>query len=1129
MASDLPTLARNRERLLASGRMAAEEVAALLEPDRWPEEDTAARIGRRLAALLFFHAAEAGRLGNLDPNPGIDAAAWILDPARLVADAGTNRRRTEQAAEVMTEAAATCRAAWRRQRSRPVELSELEAGGFVAQALIESLRRAAGAVADLDNRPSDTLEAGEEARLMIELAGEVLSLAGALSLIDADLDDLAACMAAKLCARVPTPLYRGLLPPIAEVLDDVARRALAEVTGLQPVLPEVAIPEAVIDTAHELPVFPGAEYELEPPEPELEPLAAADRTPEPPPGAPPPQPIPYVDEGSPPGEEPAPAAPPPPEPMALPNLGRFHVEEELGRGSMGVVYKALHPSLGIPVAIKVVHEHSGNEAIRMRFQREAAAVAALNHPGIVRVYDFDADRDRLFIVMEYLAGRSLGYWLKEMGRLGTDLAVDLAQQVLSAVGAAHDHGIVHRDLKPENILISSQGKAKILDFGVAKLLDDSPQLTAEGFTVGTPTYMAPEQLRGEVVDARSDIYSIGVLLYQMLDGHPPFQGTVTSVMHAHVFDIAPDSPNIPVPLMAAIRRSLAKSPNERFQTCAEFAAAIRELGRSGALTPRLAGAQPLAMASTIALERKPPVAPAPPPGATPPRLARCLRSDCGAAATWTCEYKDSEGRTCDTAWCGRHVAMVGDDAYCARHAAVVRALIASQGTAWAIKERPPIGDRAMPFAVQLRDAVDADVREIMRRRFERMPSLDVVADQTVRRVGTGPDVQGWECSWAALSERQCLLRVDLEVSAGAEARVSVAVNEEQVLSDVVGWAHRGADDVSLDRLAAGMVAAVQAAAERSTGEPTRIIDVPLPDIDRPLLRELMLRLLHQAGSAGADILADQLALPASLVGAELGQLVEDGLAEWEREGVAVLSKNGRRRAEDSPVGRYRGPMPVSVAEYTEVLNARRPAADAATVRSAAAPWGMEPAVAYGLLGSPGPVLVYGPPGVGKSSLVRALARALPATLVPVAIDAGGLVMRVFDPARHKLAGEQPADRRWRRIEAPLVEFGSELTVDMLESHAGTDGLVAPPQLLAAGGILMVDDLGRQAIAPRQLFDRLAPIAQRGLVTVRAGGDRRVTLPFTGTLVFATSLVPEQILSDFQLRHIPLRLPLSRGD
>jgi len=1112
MEADLPTLARNREQLTTAARRAAEEVAVLLEPDRWPEQDTAARIARRLAADLFFHAAAAGRLGGVEPEPGLDAATWILDAARLIADAADEPRRTEQAIHVMRDAASTCRAAWRRQRSRPIELAEVEAGGFVAQALIESLRRAVDAVAELEDGRADTPDAAQESRFMVELAGEVLSLAGALSLVDADLDNLGVCMAAKLCARLPTPLYRGLLPAIAEVLDDVARRCLTEIGGSES--------ELAFDSLGE----------NEPASAEPAPEDLAPMTPEPPPGAPPPQHIPGAQEAA--------EAPAPPEPMALPNLGRFHIEEELGRGSMGVVYKALHPSLGIPVAIKVVHEHSGNEAIRSRFQREAAAVAALNHPGIVRVYDFDAERDRLFIVMEYLAGRSLGFWLREMGRLGTDLAIDMAQQVLSAVGAAHDHGVIHRDLKPENILISAQGKAKILDFGVAKLLDDSPQLTAEGFTVGTPTYMAPEQLRGEVVDARSDIYSIGVLLYQMLDGHPPFQGTVTSVMHAHVFDLAPDSPNIPPLLMAAIRKALAKSPNERYQTCAEFAAALRELVRSGGLAPRPVPTTPLAMAPTLVTpDRK--VVPLPAPAAAtapiraplpepaPAPRARCLRAGCENAATWQCEYKDSAGRTCETTWCARHVAMVGDDAYCARHAAVVRALVASQGTAWAIKERPPVDDRAMPFAAQLRDAVDADLREILRRRFERLPALDVVADQTVRRVGE-PGQHGWQCSWAALSERQCLVRVDLQVQAGAPARVSVAVNEEQVLSDAVDWTQRGGEDLSLDRLAAATVAAVQGAAERSTGEPTRIIDVPLPDIDRPLLREMLLRLLMQAGVAGAGALAEQLALPPPLVAAELGQLVDDGLAEWEREGQAMLSKAGRRRAEDSPVRRYRGPMPVSVAEYTEVLSSRRPAADAATVRSAAAPWGIDPGVAYGLLGTTGPVLVYGPPGVGKSSLVRALGRALPAVLVPVALDAGGVVVRVFDPTRHKLAGEQPADRRWRRIEAPLLEFGSELTLDMLEPHPGPDGLVAPPQLLAAGGVLLVDDLGRQAIAPRQLFDRLAPLAQRGLVTIRAGSDQRVTLPFTGTLVFATSLVPEQILSDFQLRHIPLRLPLNRG-
>ncbi|TMF90528.1 MAG: hypothetical protein E6I08_02730 [Chloroflexi bacterium] len=1114
MAGDLPTLARNREQLMAAAHRAAEEVAVLLEPDRWPEQDTAARIGRRLASDLFYHASAASRLGGLEADGGIDAAAWILDPARLIADATEDPGRTQQAVQVMRDAATTCRAAWRRQRSRPIELRELEAAGFVAQALIESLRRAVQAVSELDGRPADTLEAAEENRLMVELAGEVLSLAGALSLVDADLDNLATCMAAKLCARLPTPLYRGLLPAIAEVLDEVARRCVTELGGSEP---ELAF-ESLDGLADEEPA--GEEPE------EL--VDAANLTPEPPPGAPPAQHIPATAEAG-----PAPAAAPAPEPMALPNLGRFHVEEELGRGSMGVVYKAVHPSLGIPVAIKVVHEHSGNEAVRTRFQREAAAVAALNHPGIVRVYDFDAERDRLFIVMEYLAGRSLGFWVREMGRLGTDLAIDLAQQVLSAVGAAHDHGIIHRDLKPENILISGQGKAKILDFGVAKLLDDSPQLTAEGFTVGTPTYMAPEQLRGEVVDARSDIYSIGVLLYQMLDGHPPFQGTVTSVMHAHVFDIAPDSPHIPAALMGAIRKALAKSPNERYQTCGEFAAALRELARTGGLAPKAVPTAPLVMAPTVIdPERKllPLLTAAATAPAPAPRLERCLRADCTAAATWRCEYKDSSGRACDTAWCGSHMVMVGDDAYCARHAAVVRALVASQGTAWAIKERPPVDDRAMPFAAQLRDAVDANLREILRRRFERLPALDVVADQTVRRIGQ-VDELGWECSWAALSERQCLIRVDLQVGGGSPARIGVAVNEEQVLSEAVDWTQRGGpgEDVSVDRLAAAMVEAVQAAAERSTGEPTRIIDVPLPDIDRPLLREMLLRLLLQAGTAGADALAEQLALPGPLVAAEVGQLVDDGLADWEREGVATLSKQGRRRAEDSPVRRYRGPMPVSVAEYAEVLGARRPAADAATVRSAAAPWGLDPGIAYGLLGTTGPVLVYGPPGVGKSSLVRALGRALPAVVVPVALDAGGVVMRVFDPTRHRLAGEQPADRRWRRIEAPLLEFGSELTLDLLEPQPGPDGLIAPPQLQAAGGILLVDDLGRQAIASRQLFDRLAPLAQRGLVTVRAGSERRVTLPFTSTLVFATSLVPEQILSDFQLRHIPLRLPLSRGE
>src|SRR6266850_1731354 len=147
---------------------------------------------------------------------------------------------------------------------------------------------------------------------------------------------------------------------------------------------------------------------------------------------------------------------------------------------MGVVYRSTHPRLEIPVAIKVLAEqYSSDQNFRQRFHREAATVAALNHPGIVRVYDFDEDGPVLFIVMEWVEGRSMRSWLDEYGRFSVDVSVDLVQQLLSAVGVAHDFGIVHRDLKPDNILISNRGKTKILDFGISKLIDDKHRLTAK--------------------------------------------------------------------------------------------------------------------------------------------------------------------------------------------------------------------------------------------------------------------------------------------------------------------------------------------------------------------------------------------------------------------------------------------------------------------------------------------------------------------------------------------------------------------------------------------------------------------------------------------------------------------------
>ncbi|TMF01766.1 MAG: serine/threonine protein kinase [Chloroflexi bacterium] len=201
--------------------------------------------------------------------------------------------------------------------------------------------------------------------------------------------------------------------------------------------------------------------------------------------------------------------------MALAQLGKYPIEAELGRGAMGVVYRSTHPRLEIPVAIKVLAEQYSSDAnFRQRFHREAATVASLNHPGIVRVYDFDEDGPVLFIVMEWVEGRSMRSWLDEYGRFSVDVSVDLLQQLLSAVGVAHDLGVIHRDIKPDNILISNRGKTKILDFGISKLVDDKQRLTATGSMVGTPAYMAPEQVKGEAVDARADIYSLGMILYR---------------------------------------------------------------------------------------------------------------------------------------------------------------------------------------------------------------------------------------------------------------------------------------------------------------------------------------------------------------------------------------------------------------------------------------------------------------------------------------------------------------------------------------------------------------------------------------------------------------------------------------
>ncbi len=1055
-----PRLSEQHSRLLAETRKVAREVGDLLDPDRWPDARIAARLARELTARLFHQAAlvEAECGGSGDRTDRFEAAAWMLQHDLAGELLQSDPDRGERMATVMRAAAATCRSAWRRRRSRPLELGDVEGAGFISQALIEAMRRTVDQLV-LETEAAASGDGHADAQSLIERAGELLSTAAALFLVEADSEHLALCAAARLCAQLPTPLYPGLLPAIAEALEAAAEECSRE-SAPAAAWVEQRPPAGAAPTEHAMPM------------------------------------------ASPSG------------PLALPRLGRFPVEAELGRGSMGVVYKGVHPRLNIPVAIKVVHEHSGNVALRQRFEREASAIATLNHPGIVRLYDFDVDRDRLFMVTEFVNGRSLESWIQEMGPFRLELALDIFQQVLAAVQAAHESGVVHRDLKPQNILISTQGKVKVLDFGVAKLLDESPELTADGYTVGTPKYMPPEQLRGDAVDARADIYSLGVLLYELLNGEPPFTGTVSSIMHAHVFEPVPASDRIPEALMRVIRKAMGKQPDERYATCADMAGEIRSLARSGLLVPPAPHEEPMAVEEAKAIE---PVV----------LERRCLRTGCQSAGAWMCSYRDSDGRSCETAWCAHHAMFVEDEPYCARHAAVVRALSTSASSNWAVRERPPIDDRAFPLAASLREVLDHDVREMLRRRLQSAGAVQIVADGEVRRV-TRDGPPAWEISWAALRERECLIRVDVRVDAGAESVLGL-VNEMPVFSAPPEWIGQS-DPGAQDRFTARLVQALQQVVDRPLVEPTRVFEVDQPNVDRALLREISLRLLLRSGPLPPPKVAAELAVGPRLVAAELRELAELGYVE-ELDGLVRLTRNGTKRTEELMKSRrYVGPMPVRLEEYRQVVNreAGRPL-DEERLHRALSAVELPPAalaVVRAALRSGGPLLIYGPAGSGKTTLARAIATALEPVSIPVAIEAAGEVLRVYDPERHRLVDEQPGDRRWRRVYGPLIEAGPELTTELLEPHPGHDATWAPLHLLGNGGVVFVDDLGRQPVPARQLVDRLGFLSDRRHVDILVGGGhRRVSLPFRAVLVFATSMVPAEILSEFQLRHLPHKVPM----
>ncbi|MGE5334864.1 MAG: protein kinase domain-containing protein, partial [Nitrososphaerota archaeon] len=251
---------------------------------------------------------------------------------------------------------------------------------------------------------------------------------------------------------------------------------------------------------------------------------------------------------------------------------RYELGEPIGRGGMATIHKATDVRMHVEVAIKILREvYSSDPKFVTRFQREARAARALEHPNIVRVYDYGQSGDAYYIVMELVNGYDLRRYLKQQGTLPPDHAVEIAHDVALGLGAAHRRGIVHRDVKPQNILINDDGLVKLTDFGIASVYKDADaeRLTTTGMTLGTVQYYAPEQAQGEIVTPAADVYALGIVMYEMLTGKTPFDGdTPVAVAMRHIQDI-PEPPShlnpvIPRELERIIMRCLEKDPRDRY-------------------------------------------------------------------------------------------------------------------------------------------------------------------------------------------------------------------------------------------------------------------------------------------------------------------------------------------------------------------------------------------------------------------------------------------------------------------------------------------------------------------------------------------------------------------------------------
>jgi serine/threonine-protein kinase len=313
-------------------------------------------------------------------------------------------------------------------------------------------------------------------------------------------------------------------------------------------------------------------------------------------------------------------------------LGKYELRNVLGKGAMGTVYEGFDPIIARRVAIKTVRlpaadDHEAQDELA-RFKREAQAAGRLTHPNIVGVFDYGETPEIAYIVMEFVDGTTLKHVVDKKERFELAEIVRIMESLMAGLQYSHDRGVVHRDIKPANIMLTKAGEVKIADFGIARI--ESSSMTQAGTMLGTPSYMSPEQFMGQTVDARTDLYSSGVMLYQLLTGEKPFEGGLTAIMHK-VLNTEPPPPSalsvtVPHSFDMVVKQAMAKRPEERFATASDFARAVRDAfeGRAAAEpgfgfsggdgdATMVASSRPAAVKPAPAT----PVPPAPPPSKKP--------------------------------------------------------------------------------------------------------------------------------------------------------------------------------------------------------------------------------------------------------------------------------------------------------------------------------------------------------------------------------------------------------------------------------------------------------------------------------------------------------------------------------